>query len=466
MKTKRKLWKKYLLFLLLFTFALGVSVVSGGSQAEKVQAASVKNGWSQSGSTWYYYRDGKKVKNEWLLYKNKYYFLRSGSGAMAKSQFISWKSEKYYVNSAGIMVTGSQKIKGKWYYFNRPNGDMQTGWKQVNGNWYYFDSKGVKQTGWLNISSGKYYLSGSGKMYTVGWHKIGGRKYYMTATGAVQTGWKTYNGKKYYLRKSGTYKGSAAVGTFTMGSYKRTFNSSGVLVKSVPIVNQDIVKEGELQSPTSSRTIRNYLIHALRPVGTTSYKLGAGDGTDANAAVIPKQMDCSWFVRWTTNQTFKKNVGWVKSTNTAAVYEEWGWGKHYKHSQLKKNNFKGKFKAGDIVNRTGHVWIVIGQCSDGSYVLVHTSPPCTQIAGTPSPDDPYNGNSQAIALAQQYMTRYYQSTLDKYSIPQQNTWATDTAGYLTASDVTSFRWSQKTLSDPEGLTSMSASEILENLYGE
>ena len=32
------------------------------------------------------------------------------------------------------------------------------------------------------------------------------------------------------------------------------------------------------------------------------------------------------------------------------------------------------FKVGDIVSCTGHIWICLGVCSDGSLVIIHSTP--------------------------------------------------------------------------------------------
>ena len=40
------------------------------------------------------------------------------------------------------MLTGWQKISGKWYYMNE-NGAMQTGWQKIGGKWYYMNGSGV-----------------------------------------------------------------------------------------------------------------------------------------------------------------------------------------------------------------------------------------------------------------------------------------------------------------------------------
>jgi hypothetical protein len=51
------------------------------------------------------------------------------------------------------------------------------------------------------------------------------------------------------------------------------------------------------------------------------------------------------------------------------------------------------------------VYIVIGQCDDGSVLLVHSSPAGVQINGTTTPSG--ENDSKAIILATKYMHEYY-----------------------------------------------------------
>ena len=383
--------------------------------------------------------------------------------------------------SAAARSNGLVK-KGNNYYFYA-SGKKVTGWKKVKNYWYYFSpSKNGAALKGLQIIKGKRYcFTETGKRYTKGWHKIKGYYYYMNADGSAKTGWAEINGKKYYFKKSKNVMGRAAVGTYTMGNYKRTFNFRGVLVKTV---NLKTSAKNQLQKPTAAKTLRNYLLQALRPIGT-QYKQTAG-WPRTNATDIPPTMDCSGFVGWATYQMMSSSLPSgvtscsAKSYSIPSIYESWGWGSVRSHNQLAKNNYMGQFQAGDVIcvkhdnGTTGHVWIVIGQCSDGSYVLVHCSGSevmgCTQLAGTPTPDGRVG---EAYQLARTYMQKYHQDTLNKYpwiiqstSTMPYGTLCTDAYNYMTSGQVTSFRWNAKVLSDPDQLSSKSASQRLKNLYGE
>ena len=205
--------------------------------------------------------------------------------------------------SAAARSNGLVK-KGNNYYFYA-SGKKVTGWKKVKNYWYYFSpSKNGAALKGLQIIKGKRYcFTETGKRYKKGWHKIKGYYYYMNADGSAKTGWAEINGKKYYFKKSKNVMGRAAVGTYTMGNYKRTFNSRGVLVKTV---NLKTSAKNQLQKPTAAKTLRNYLLQALRPIGT-QYKQTAGwPGT--NSTDIPPTMDCSGFVGWATYQMMSSSL--------------------------------------------------------------------------------------------------------------------------------------------------------------
>lgn len=66
---------------------------------------------------------------------------------------------------------------------------------------------------------------------------------------------------------------------------------------------------------------------------------------------------------------------------------------------------------GDIVSISGHVWICLGQCEDGSVVLIHSTPNAgVQISGTQT----RSGNADSEAV-QQYMNFFDLEKEDWYT---------------------------------------------------
>ncbi len=242
---------------------------------------------------------------------------------------------------------------------------------------------------------------------------------------------------------------------------------------------------------TGTSTVKNFLQTALAPVGNTMYVWGGGwnkedtaAGKEAKRTGLSKSwrtfaknkkasynyrnyhyqihdgLDCSGYVGWCVyNVTNTKNnqKGYVYSASKQAKkFASLGYGR-YRSAQKVKN-----YKAGDIMSSTcsccGHVWIVLGQCKDGSVVLVHASPPGVQINGTTTPNG--KKNSQAYRLAKKYMKKYYPKWYKKYAKVSRG------ATYL--SHYGQMRWrttgEDVVLSDPENYQKMSAEQVLKDLF--
>ena len=150
--------------------------------------------------------------------------------------------------------------------------------------------------------------------------------------------------------------------------------------------------------------------------------------------------------------TVSGNSGYVMSAgNMASTYASWGWGT-YKSAAAVKD-----YRAGDIMSSSGHVYIVVGSCSDGSVVLLHSSSKGVMISGTAarsgSPD------SQAVALAKKYMKAYFPQWYAKYPEVSRGT------SYLTS--FAQMRWHLSgncLMSDPEGLSRKNAEQVLKAIF--
>lgn len=240
-------------------------------------------------------------------------------------------------------------------------------------------------------------------------------------------------------------------------------------------------------------TIRNFLLTALAPMGSTMYVWGGGwNRADTGAGKETRQigtcprwrkfaknkkarynyrdyryqihngLDCSGYVGWCVYNI--RNVednrkGYVyAASKQAEKFADMGWGTYVERQKVTD------YRAGDVMSSTcsccGHVYIVIGQCKDGSVVLLHSSPAGVQISGTATPEGKVK--SEAYQLAQHYMKKYYRSWYRRYLNVGRGT------SYLT--HYAQMRW--KTvgediiLSDPDGYQNMDASSILKDLYKE
>ena len=233
-----------------------------------------------------------------------------------------------------------------------------------------------------------------------------------------------------------------------------------------------------------TRTLANLVLTAKQPLGSTMYIWGGGWNEEDTAAgeearsigvssrwaefakeqdgtynynntkyQIHDGLDCSGYVGWVIYNVFETEDGKegyvMSSTAMAKNFAERGWGEYTDAGQV------SDWQAGDIMSMKGHVWMTLGMCEDGSVVLMHASPPGVILCGTALSD---GSRSQAISLAEQYMSTYYPEWYGKFPNCSRSN------SYLTRSS--SMRWSRDVLADEEGLADKSAGEVLEWLFGE
>lgn len=178
---------------------------------------------------------------------------------------------------------------------------------------------------------------------------------------------------------------------------------------------------------------------------------GSGYDMDDTRYQIHDGLDCSGYVGWAVYnalETENGRPGYVmSSTKMAQTYADMGLGTYIPASEMRT------WQAGDIMSMKGHVWIAVGQCADGSVLLLHASPPGVMFSGTKMPD---GSESQATGLAERIMRDYYPNWYARF--PE----SARPHSYLTESSA--MRWSADVLPDDEGLRNMTAEEIVEMLF--
>lgn len=440
-------------------------------------------GFKKIGGNYYYFKPstGYTVSGFVKTSSTVVRYFSSGSYTMATGWMKNSKGEKWYFTpSTGIMYRGLKKIGAYYYYFDGTTGAAKSGFlTAANGNVRYFRGKTyVMATGWLGSSSGKryYFAKNTGVMYK-GFKTVDGKTYYFNPkTGVVTTGWVKENGKTYYINPSTT---TITTGTKLIDGKYYVFDSNGVMTGSYT----DSSNSGPT-APTSARTLKNYLAGALQPVGRALYVWGGGWTDSTRKGVSPtwvswynsqtssynynnyrdlttanriKGLDCSGFVGWASYQVMHTKSGegggyTVVSGDIGSYYQNTlKWGRIVNQNYLSQT--KWKMQPGDIGYDSGHTWIVLGQCSDKSAVIVHSTPQAgCQIAGTCTPDGDYD--SQAVALAKTYMSRYKGYTKYEYHPSCGN--------YIRRGNY--LRWYSSTLSDPDGYKDKTAAQILADLY--
>lgn len=255
------------------------------------------------------------------------------------------------------------------------------------------------------------------------------------------------------------------------------------------------------------KTIKNLLSTALSPVGSTLYVYGGGwnwqdDGSGDEARSIglseewrsffysedagysfrderyypqnginqihDKGLDCSGFVGWVLYNVFNTengNDGYVgSSTKMAKRLSEKGlgeWTQKYSVCDI---------KPGDIISISGHVWMALGVCSDGSVIALHSTASLSREGnegGGPELSAVSNSkNSEAYVIADYYMSTYYPEWYERYPIALKSP---DVYYAVEGGNMGKFSWhidAENGLSDPDGYLEMSPEEILKDLFKE
>ncbi len=186
------------------------------------------------------------------------------------------------------------------------------------------------------------------------------------------------------------------------------------------------------------------------------YEFFTENGSDYDTAETAFQihdgLDCTGYLGWSVYQVFGdlySDSGYVFQSGTVADNFLRLFG-----GTLTPSNEVDSYRAGDIMCRNGHVFIIIGECNDGSVVFMHASPPAVSICGTVTPSG--SSDSEAIALAEKYMEEYRNECFLKYDTCERGT------SYLT--DYDRYRFDEAILSDPDGYGNMTPEEVLKNLF--
>lgn len=260
------------------------------------------------------------------------------------------------------------------------------------------------------------------------------------------------------------------------------------------------------------RTIKNFLDTAMEPVGTALYIYGgAWDWQDVASSNQAKSiglsqtwvdffqssdetfnygysddpvrsyyphsryiqyyyggMDCSGYVGWAMYNIMNDKSGgegFVEPAGTMART----FAKIYNYGTYTQDFTNYDFKPGDVFSMTGHVWICLGVCDDGSLVILHSTP-SDSYSGNPGGGVQISGigeseDCQAYTLAQDYMETYFPEWSSRYPAVFRSY---DSYTHMPNNYTGRFSWNldETGLLDPDGYTEMSAEEILEDLFNE
>ena len=164
------------------------------------------NGWVEEDGKVYYYRNQSRVYGAQVIDGRHYRFSSAdgslfrdvllyssktnktcyagSSGALVRNQWVTWKGKRYYIGADYFAYTGSRNVGGKYYLFNSKQGFMYADHLRLfsSGDVYYYGADGVRVNKGLtkitrNGVTYTYYFNKAGKAYK-GWHVIRGKSYY------------------------------------------------------------------------------------------------------------------------------------------------------------------------------------------------------------------------------------------------------------------------------------------------
>ncbi len=193
-------------------------------------------GWIKLEGDDYYINNEGALLSGWQKIDGKWYYFYHDESDIMVTGWFEIDGSHYYFSQWGKMVTGWTQINGNWYYFNQW-GKMVNGWNQINNKWYYFNQWGKMVKGWAQISNKWYYFNASGAMLT-GWQQIGGKWYYFNNSGAMVKGWAAISGKWYYFNASG----AMLTGWQQIGGKWYYFNSNGAMLTGTQRINGRIYR--------------------------------------------------------------------------------------------------------------------------------------------------------------------------------------------------------------------------------
>ena len=184
-------------------------------------------------------------------------------------------------------------------------------------------------------------------------------------------------------------------------------------------------------------------------------------------------VDCSGFVGWVMYNVMNTESGHdgyvMGSTKMAKHFAELGLGTYTRNYSAPQPNIKSDFNVGDIISCDGHVWICLGVCSDGSMVIIHSTPSESRTGssggGAQLGAIGSSENCEAYKLADKYNKTYYPDWYAKYptSLKSYSTYLKQTNA-----NAGKFSWyiSSAGLTDPDGLSTKTPEEILKIVFNE
>lgn len=297
----------------------------------------------------------------------------------------------------------------------------------------------------------------------------------------------------------------------------------GSVVTAAEEIHDEEVTEYDpvVQGTPGIRTVGNFLKTAMEPVGTTLYIYGGGwdwqdvgsslqartigvssdwvrffveqdenftfkskdgneDNSDPSNSYYPyggyneyyyAGLDCSGFLGWALYNTLETEDGKDGYVTFASAYSKMlaqeGYGDYTREIEAPVKNHDCEMKPGDIMSTGGHVWISLGTCSDGSVVVLHSTPADSRTGqpggGVEVSAIGLSEECEAYQLADRYMSEHYPEWYERYPVK-----LADPETYFSTENENAgrFAWDPEKgkVKDPDGVRDMTPEQVLDYLF--
>ncbi len=429
---------------------------------------------------WIYYKDGVRQKVSGVIRINGiWYWILNGVWQKGKSSVEKNENGWWCIKDGKVDFgyTGIAKNANGWWRIEKGKVNFgcnsveqnENGWWYLRGGKVIFGYTGIAKNanGWWRIEKGRVNFGcNSVEQNENGWWKLirGRVDFSFNGIAANKNG-------LWYLRR----------GRVDFG-YNGTVSYNG---RTYQVTRGKAVEKTSKQTTVADLDL--FLQNAVKPAGNTLYVWGGGWGLansrSGSAGVLPRWktyfeknrkgysyrpaqekwyagdrsmlldgLDCSGYVGWAVFNGVTKNrnaSGYVtSSTEMASALAGWGFG------TASQSNTSSRFLPGDIVSRSGHVYLCLGTCSDGSILLLHSTPNGgVQVSGTAK-----NGkHTVATKLAIEFMKNHYGKWWESFGAENHQ------AMNDSYKNGTKFTWDMSKTADSAGLRKMSGEQVLKYL---
>ncbi len=278
---------------------------------------------------------------------------------------------------------------------------------------------------------------------------------------------------------------------------------NGVITAVRDVTEDPYVFEPRIKGEPGVKTVKNLIKTALSPVGSTLYVYGGGwnwqddgsslaatsvgvfpdwdrffeingadyeyDAEDPASSYYPNGgfneywyagLDCSGYLGWCVYNVLNEKSGGegfvTSSTSFARSLAERGLGTVTEGTPVPTLE---NYRPGDIVSIRGHVFMIIGVCSDGSVVIAHSTVTESRTGreggGVQISAVGWTKGCEAYAIADRFMTENFPEWNERYETDLK-----DPSLYFPNEGGSVFSWSEKVLSDPDGIRSAFPDRVL------